>query len=98
MDTTPAVDEQEQAATPPGKGKADEDDFQMVSPRKAAREIQQPEPTPIKTTKKYTKLAEENTQREAPKNNTEINLKIIPNYNLVLKEINQQYQKPKIDS
>ncbi|GBN49503.1 hypothetical protein AVEN_270143-1 [Araneus ventricosus] len=37
MDTTPAVNKQEQAATPLGNGKADEDDFQMVSPRKAAR-------------------------------------------------------------
>ncbi|GBO01394.1 hypothetical protein AVEN_57887-1 [Araneus ventricosus] len=34
---------------------------------------------------------EENILKEAPKSIPEINLKIIPNFNLVLKEINQQF-------
>ncbi|GBN87616.1 hypothetical protein AVEN_84678-1 [Araneus ventricosus] len=59
--------------------------------RKAARKIQQPEPTPLETANAYTKLAEENIQEEAPKSIPEINLKIIPNYSLILKEISQQF-------
>ncbi|GBO46069.1 hypothetical protein AVEN_20324-1 [Araneus ventricosus] len=59
--------------------------------RKAAREIQQPEPTPLETANAYTKLAEENIQEEAPKSIPEINLKIIPNYSLIIKEIRQRF-------
>ncbi|GBM42999.1 hypothetical protein AVEN_88602-1 [Araneus ventricosus] len=70
------------------------DEFQTVSPRKAARETHLgKEATPVKTANMFKQLAEENIQKEVAKSVPEINLKIIENSNLILKEISQEFPK-----
>ncbi|GBM90314.1 hypothetical protein AVEN_116305-1 [Araneus ventricosus] len=91
MDTSYTTEKQ--SITPPGEGNDDDEDFQMVSPRKEARETQQLESTEIETANMFTPIAEENRQEEVQKCIPEINLKIIANCNLILKEISQQFPK-----
>ncbi|GBL72851.1 hypothetical protein AVEN_128050-1 [Araneus ventricosus] len=94
METTRMADDPEQATTPPGEEKTEDDDFQMVLPRKAARETHlEKEATPVKTANMFKQLAEENIQKKVAKSILEINLKIMANCNLILKEISQHFPK-----
>ncbi|GBO00038.1 hypothetical protein AVEN_171897-1 [Araneus ventricosus] len=64
MDATSMADDQEQATTPPGEENTKDDDFQMVSPRKEARETHlEKEETPVRTTNMFSHLGEEKTQK-----------------------------------
>ncbi|GBO15612.1 hypothetical protein AVEN_28286-1 [Araneus ventricosus] len=93
-DTTTLEDEPVQDTAPPGEEKTADDDFQLVSPRKAAGEThQEKEAMPVKTANMFKQLAEETIQKDATKRVPEINLKIIENCNLILKEITQQFPK-----
>ncbi|GBM19679.1 hypothetical protein AVEN_199849-1 [Araneus ventricosus] len=59
MDTSSMVDDLEQDTMPPEEENTQENDFQMVSPRKAAREITlEKEATPIKTANAISQLGE----------------------------------------
>ncbi|GBM96790.1 hypothetical protein AVEN_249338-1 [Araneus ventricosus] len=93
IDTSSILDDQEQTTTPAVEVNPDDTGFQLISPRKAAREFTQVKVTPTKTTNKFSLLVDENNQEAAQRSVPEINLKIVANVIQILKEISQQFTK-----